>query len=222
VTQVQPPPPPVGPPLPIPAPGGGLAVAALVLGLCSFIPFAGPMLGLTAVILGIVALAQKAVRRGMATAGIVTGAAGVLLWTALLVAFILPPVRRAKGLAKQAVCQANLSSIAKGYIIYATEWDTPPLDIDILVSSVGSPQMFKCPCATSGRASDYFYLAPGADADPQTIIACDFKGNHPDGSRNVARHEGSVSRLTEAEFQAELGQPHNAAFAAALRKVEGP
>ena len=61
----------------------------------------------------------------------------------------------------------------------------------------------------------------GGGGPSLTIIACDLKSNHKEG-RNVLHLQGSVAWRTEAAFQSELAQPHNAAFAAALKKAEGP
>jgi hypothetical protein len=187
-----------------------------VLGLCSLIM--GPVPGLIGLILGIVALAQKTLRRGMAITGIVTGTVSLLLMPALLV----PAFRHGRNSARISVCAANLNSIGKGYFIYAAKYDTPPPDIDTLIRQGTAAKAFQCPSARTGRRSDYFYLPAGGDADPLTIIACDFKGNHPDGTRSVLTHTGMVRTLSEAAFQVELTQPYNAAFAEALRKVEGP
>lgn len=220
MTHMQPPPVPAAPPPVAAGRGDGMAVAALVLGLCSII--LGTVPGLIAIILGIVALAQKTLRRGMAITGIVTGTVGLLLVPALLVSILLPSLGRARSLAKISICSANLNTIGKGYHIYLTEYDAPPADIDALIGVSLTPAVFKCPCAKSGRPADIFYLPAAMDADPLTIVACDFKGNHPDGSRNVLTNMGTVRALSEAAFQAELSQPYNTAFAAALRKVEGP
>jgi hypothetical protein len=48
----------------------------------------------------------------------------------------------------------------------------------------------------------------------------DLKGNH-EQIRCVLFKDGSVTSMTEAEFQAALKLPRNAAFAAALKKAGG-
>jgi hypothetical protein len=77
-----------------PTPSGGMAVTALVLGIIAvvsgWIPGWGIFIGLIAVIFGVIALAKKQ-SKGMAIAGIVTGALGaltsviVLIFTVVLV-----------------------------------------------------------------------------------------------------------------------------------------
>ena len=88
------------------------------------------------------------------------------------------------------------------------------------------------PSAEPNRRCDYFYLPPkglmglggdGAEtrpaAPPDALMLCDYEGNH-EGCRNVAFATCRVKHLTEAEFQAALAKPVNAAFAAALKKAE--
>ena len=82
-----------------------------------------------------------------------------------------------------------------------------------------------CPCVRSdsrpaGRKYDYFYFPPSPGGN-QTMVVCDYGNNHRDGSRNVVFADGSVRRLSPADFQAELADPANAAFAEALRQAEG-
>ena len=57
--------------------------------------------------------------------------------------------------------------------------------------------------------------------DPQIMIVCDRKGNHPDGRRNVLFYDLSVRPMKKAQFESELKLPRNAAFAKALAKAEG-
>ncbi|GAG07928.1 unnamed protein product, partial [marine sediment metagenome] len=68
------PPPMLRPPLPggkLPAKRAeGLALAALILGICAFVPVFGLLCGPAALILGIVALAKKTSRKDMAIGGI--------------------------------------------------------------------------------------------------------------------------------------------------------
>jgi len=125
--------PPEAPPLPeYPAPppretrGKGLAIAALVCGICGFIPCFGLLPGLVGVILGIVAMAIGTRARGMAIAGLATGCAGLGLHVLFLLAgFIGLPLGmgRSRELAKQAACMANLNSVGKAIALYTTNND---------------------------------------------------------------------------------------------------
>jgi hypothetical protein len=141
-----------------------------------------------------------------------------------LAALLVPALQQAQELTNRTVCMSNLRSINSAIILYKAEnW---PADLQTLPAAyVGSPKLFVCPCVRGdrrpvGRTYDYFYFPPKSDAAPRTIIACDFGGNHRDGSRNVLRAAGSVHRMSAGEFQAALADPANAAFAAALSQAE--
>ena len=74
--------------------GTGLAVAALV---CGIVGLCVPLLGIVAIILGVVYLARpQPSGRGLAIAGIVTGVLGLLSTVALLLALLLPALRQAR------------------------------------------------------------------------------------------------------------------------------
>jgi len=208
-----------------PRPGSSLPVAALILGLCGIVPFLGVLAGLTGVILGIVSLAKGAGRNGMAVTGIITGLVLPTIGTAtLMVAVLVPALGHAREVAKRALCGSHLNCIGKGMVMYGAEnGDAYPPDLDLLVESgMVTPKMLQCPSTDGSRKVDYFYLPPAQpNASAKTLVACDLAGNHKDG-RNVLYAAGNVKWRSEQVFQAELANPLNAAFAAALRKIEGP
>jgi len=112
--------------------------------------------------------------------------------------------------------------------MYLTESNhRPPGDLQTLADRqlLGLPKALQCPSAHSGRSCDYFYFSPAGPEEVElpgeTMVACDLDGNHPDG-RNVLYMDGHVAWMSEAHFQVVLTEPQNAAFAAALKKVEGP
>ena len=202
-----------------------LAVAALVLGICGFIPILGLLCGPAGIILGIVALAKNTSRKGMATAGLITGGVGILLHMVVI------PVGMyyAKEQAKQLLCQANLHGIGTSIIIYSSENnDTYPPNLEMMISNSEMPEaLLKCPSAKSDRDCDYFYSPPAKKTTDvmdfqNTIMACDLKGNHSGKGRNVLFTDGHGQWMTEDEFQTALQQSYNATFAKALREAEGP
>lgn len=94
-TPVPTPTPPAEPaaPAPVsPTPTNGLAVAALVTGIVAvitgWVPFWGLLVGVAAVVLGILGL-KKATGKGMAIAGLVTGAVGALWGLLVSVLFVI-------------------------------------------------------------------------------------------------------------------------------------
>jgi len=125
------------------------------------------------------------------------------------------------------LCRGNLHGLGKAMFNYATEHDRwfPP-DVEVLVDRYVDPWDLECPSAptdSSGfsRDCDYFLRARGrlGDIRPDAILACDYIGNHS-GGRNVLHADGLVTWLSEAEFQAELAEAHNASFREGLRSAE--
>jgi type II secretory pathway pseudopilin PulG len=104
----------------------GLAIASLVLGCLFIIPCLGPVCGLTAIILGIVALNTISKNQetfkgtGLAIAGIVLGAVGTIIAViGLLAAIAIPNLLRARTAANEASAQAIIRSIATAAETYA-------------------------------------------------------------------------------------------------------
>ena len=220
------------PPAPVEAPPidgpkvSGLAIAALILGICSFVPLLGLLTGPVAIVLGIVALARKVSGKGLAIGGVATGLAGLVLVQAMMIAAItilLPALSHSRELPNRVSCQANLNAIGKAIALYkASNRDIYPPDVHYLVRAefIGE-KMLRCPSSDSGREMDYFYLPSTEEADGQTIVACDYRRNHKDG-RGVLFAGLYVKYMSEKAFQVDLDLPINAEFAAALREAEGP
>jgi len=236
-------PPPVAPPASPPPQAGArkssaLAVGALILGLCGIVPILGILLGGIGIVLGIVVLAKNAGGKGLAVGGIIAGLVGIVIGQALMVVIMLvPALSRARELSKRALCGGNLNGIGKGIAMYATENnDAYPPNLQVLITEGSvSARMLQCPSAGGNRRCDYFYFPPPGDPaedpaedspyvwrDMELLVACDFKNNHGGEGRNVMYASMLTKWILEDAFQAELAKPVNAAFAAALRKAEGP
>ena len=203
----------------------GLAVAALVLGLCGFVPVLGAVPALLGIILGIVVLAGRRPGRGLAIGGVATGAISLLLLQLLLIPrILLPNLQSAPAPVRRAACQSNLQSIGWAVQVYMnSNDDMGPADLQALVDGdyLGWESL-DCPGEPTLGNVDYFYFRPPADASAESLMACDLKGNHPGDGRNVLLLDGTVKWLNEADFRKLLAQPQNAAFAKALAEVEGP
>lgn len=66
-----------------------MAVAALVLGIASLvIPYGGPVLGVLAIIFGVMGKKKQPEKKGMATAGLIMGIIGVA-WGVILIVIIV-------------------------------------------------------------------------------------------------------------------------------------
>ncbi|HUU21841.1 MAG TPA: hypothetical protein VM389_04830, partial [Phycisphaerae bacterium] len=153
------------PPAPAPAPSGygpaqraaGLAIAALILGLCGFIPFLGFGCGLVGIILAAIALAKKTTSGGLAIGGLITGILGIGMNVVLLTAVMLPALagvrelaRSRRELARRAHCMAKVNAIGKATILYQgnhdDEW-APDLQTLVREGTIS----IKCPSAKAGR-----------------------------------------------------------------------
>ena len=113
--------------------GNTPALLAMIFGLIALpttIVGIGVLLGVAALVLGIIALINVSKdptigRRGQAITGIVTGGLSVLLVPLLLIAaVVLPPMGRARELADRASCSANLRGIMESMILYSAEQAT--------------------------------------------------------------------------------------------------
>jgi prepilin-type processing-associated H-X9-DG protein len=207
----------------VPQPGKGLAVAALILGLVGLIPLLGLVPAIVGIVLGIVALAKKRPGKGMAVAGIVTGGLGLVMIPVWVIVAIVPAVNHALEITRRANCVANLKGMGTALALYTQEYNNEyPQNLDLLIKNGESPKLFKCPSSDVHREFDYFYLAPAKDAPATTFVACDFRNNHKGEVRNVLFMDGHASIMKEPAFQQALTNPENAAFAAALKKAEGP
>ena len=207
-----------------------MPMAALILGICGIVPFLGMGLGLAGVVVGIIALTKGVERKGLAVGGIITGLVLPSITTvALLIAILIPSLSRARESARRTMCEANLHGIFLGLTMYQAEnMDVYPADLDVLVAQRLVPEeTLRCPSAEANRRCDYFFYLPPAKlldemADVSgVVIACDLAGNHRGDGRNVLYLYGNVEVMNEADFQAALADPVNAAFAAALRAAEG-
>jgi hypothetical protein len=140
----------------------------------------------------------------------------------LMVSILLPSVNRARELAKRAVCKTRLKGLGTALELYCQCEEAYPSDLkDLVEENYCSSKQFICPSAGNSKEISYFFLSPKkTDAGP-TFVMCDYKGNH-ENLRNVLLKSGVVKEFSEEAFQAELSQPYNARFAAAIKKAEGP
>jgi hypothetical protein len=203
---------------------GGLAVAAFVLGLCGFIPILGVLLGLIAVILGIVALARSCGcgKKGLAIAGIVLGAVTMLIQP-LVATLMVPAVQRAVELANQASCRANLKGIGTAIAMHRAEDPNGqfPKNMETLIEEgLVTSFAFECPSVEDGQRSYFWHFPKNQRTSGSAFLACDLKGNHPGDGRAILNVSGAVNFLREEKFQSVLREPENAEFAAAM-EAEG-
>ena len=83
-----------------------------------------------------------------------------------------------------------------------------------------SAEVLECPWKPTSASVDYFYFPLPAGTLTNPLMVCDLKANHAGEGRSVHLANGKGRRMTEADFQAELAKPYNAAFAEALAEEE--
>ena len=204
-----------------------LAIAALCLGACAFIPAIAELLppmcvagleffcGLAAIVVGIIALTGRRSGKRIAVVGLVAGMVGMGFWTAWR-----PPFSE---YVRSAICGNNLNSIGKGIALYMGEDEKamPPTLKHLVVADVVSNKRLTCPFAKGdNQGLKYFYLPAPANASQDTVIACGQKGNHV-GGRNVLFADFGVQWMDGESLQLKLAEKQNAAFAKALGAAEG-
>ena len=206
-----------------PSSGKGLAVVAIALGVCAVTPGLGLLAGLGGVLLGVISLRTGRPGRRLAIAGIVLSVAFGLVGTLIGVGIAASMLSQSRATAPRRACEANLNAIGEASHTYTAEnGRRPPSMRALMNAALIEPKAFKCPAADRPGRNDYFvHWAISPDASDLALFACDLKGNHTDG-RNVLWFNGTATFVPERAFQAALTSPENAAFAKALRQLEGP
>ncbi|MCD4825160.1 MAG: DUF4190 domain-containing protein [Phycisphaerae bacterium] len=199
-----------------------LSKTAMNMGTIALLPGLSLLFAPLGVIFGIIALAKKRPKPGLAITGIVLSCLGIFVVTPLAASIILPAFMRARVQARQTISQKNLSSIGKAAAMYAAENnDQYPQQLSRLVSTGKiTEKMLRYP-SHSDTGVAYCYLAPAKGAPAKTIMACEKAGFNEKG-RNVLFVGRYVRRMTNDEFAEALAKPHNAKFAKALKRAEGP
>jgi prepilin-type processing-associated H-X9-DG protein len=229
---VPPPPyqPPMAPPLPAEQSSKGKAVASFVLGLSAFMPFVGFVTGIVAIAMGRAAHRGRTTSKGLATAGIVLGVLGLTIGQlvgSLTIALWVPTLGRARELAKEAVCRANLSSISQGINMYQEEHGTYPASLTEAVATAtdyrraGGYPVLHCPSDQADRSEISYLYAPPLPSDlrvakaggqsDKTLLVIE-RADYHSGMRHVLYIDGSVERVTARWMKNLLAMPQNQRF----------
>lgn len=186
----------------------GLAVTAMVVGLFSLMSC--PVIGIVAIIMGIVALnrssrePQRYGGRGMAIAGIACGG-GSFVTGMMMIGILLPALSQVRELSKRLVCAANLKGIGTSMKIY--EFDNPSagrLTLQDLVDrgDIMSEQLI-CLSNEFGNAN-YVLVSPVKDVPdalpPRTVMLYEPKSNHGDEGGNILFADGHVEFVKSPEY----------------------
>jgi prepilin-type processing-associated H-X9-DG protein len=192
----------------------GLATTSLVLGILAIFCL-GPLTGIAAIVLGL--KAKRSSPSSLATAGIVTGAAGSFLavigW--IFVALVaIPSFARAKEIATRTQDAAHLRLIANALLIYATEnMDRFPPSLAAAAENVRDPHFFvsrnttTTPPVYTLPVTDWHTLVPGFDAHTDFIyVGAGMRSSvEPDVilaySKDIYDHQGRNILFTDAHVE---------------------
>ena len=208
----------------------GFDVAALILGIvavaCSPLGYLSLGPAALTVVFAILGLAQAKRTRSKrkALAGLALGCAGGVLsvLTALNMVALLPTLQDHRDTAARELSAAQLQRIGDALAEHVlTRGNQISPDLQTLVDEgLLDAERLRYPGLGSGRASDYFYLAPAKDAPLDAIVICEFIDCGRSDERLFLRFNGEVGRATETKFQKLAGAPQNQAFFEALRRAE--
>jgi hypothetical protein len=133
-----------------------MAIASLVLGICSIVLCLGPLAGIPAVIMG--HKANSDIRKsggllggtGMAAAGLVTGYFSLMIFmVGFMAAITIPNLVKARRQAQLIACKNNLAIIQTAKEAWARDNGKPddavPVDADLLGAPKHLPEMRQCP-----------------------------------------------------------------------------
>lgn len=214
-----------------PAKTSGMAISSLVLGCCSFITcgIAAIITSPLGLIFGLISMSKVKASDGrlkgwgLALAGTIVSAVGLLLIIPVFAAMFLPALGKAKSKAQTINCVNNLKQLSLGARLYAdANSDTYPAGTnwcDAIMPDVGSPRVYVCPGTTNSRSS-YAYNSKLSglvekDVDPRTVMFFESDaGWNASGGRELMitqpRHfghyvvglaDGSVQQVTEAKLK---------------------
>jgi competence protein ComGC len=212
-----------------PGPPKGMAVAALVLGICSLvIPVLGTVLAIVALVLGIIVLTRvssgQAGGKGMAIGGVVTGGLGLLCAPALAISILLPALSQAREAANRVKCAANLHAVSLQLFTYCSSSESDghlPDSVDRLVADGRvSAEDLVCPSTNdtaapgatpaqqaaslaAGGHDSYLYLGKGLTANqltPDTVLIYEPPTNHHDAYMNVVFGDGRVDAVNKKDL----------------------
>ena len=214
----------------------GLAIAALVLGICGFVPVLGLLAALLGIIFGGVVLATKRPGRGMAVGGLAAGIVSLVVMVGLGVLGSLLAVRVGQTAGQVTVlpavqtppvssCMTRLAIIGSAMQLYTSDRGGQfPATLQDLTDGgqLSQVEAEMCPSSSPAGDEEYFYLPPPAGAGGTVIVACDLTSNHGGNTRGVLYASGQVVWIPDFLFQQMLAQPPNAAFAKALAEAEAP
>jgi hypothetical protein len=186
----------------------GLALTSLILGIAALCV---PLLGIVALILGVMALnqAKREPERyggsGMAIAGISIGAVGTIVsCLALMVGIFLPALGQARQAARQLKSATQMRNIGQALILYAQDnkdwYPEAGADWQARISKYGvAPEVYQAPEDEPGTVSYYYVPGYKSEFKQDRVILVERPGIRRKGG-NVFFDDGHVEFLETAEY----------------------
>ncbi|MGA2440373.1 MAG: GYF domain-containing protein [Tepidisphaeraceae bacterium] len=191
----------------------GMAIASLVCGLLICVP----VCSLLAIIFGIIGIRQtgggKRGGQGMAIAGLVLGAVGLMFFLPLSVSILLPSLNRARETANRVKCASNERQIGQAILLYCNEnhGQYPPDLPTLLKTEDITTSVFVCPSSNdtpasspdkllSGGHCSYVYVGQGLTqgADPSTVVLYERHDAHGGDGVNMLFGDGHVEFMPKS------------------------
>lgn len=194
-------------PSPMPPSGektSGLAIASLVLGICSLA--CSIFTAIPALICGGMALARinrpasGLGGRGQAIAGLILGGLGMFLTLPVMAGMLIPALQATRGRAQEAACANNVRQIGVAIRMYSMEnTNRLPANLEDLKPYIPNiDRLSRCPARpAAGIAYELTHETDRLDGVPDAIILKEVPGNHRGGVRTVLRADGAVERRTD-------------------------
>jgi prepilin-type processing-associated H-X9-DG protein len=211
-----------------PAKTSGLAVWSLVLGIAGIALCLGPLTGIPALIMGIIALKNirssggRQTGEGMAMGGVITGGISFVMIAvmAMMAGMLLPALARAREEARKAVCKSNLENIGLCVMMYSQDNDNkPPEKLSQLYPEYATDLgLFMCPSSdktiTSADQIDTespYVLVPAVTPGSvgPVVLAYERRGMH-EGGTNVLFADGHVEWVSGDRLDQLIGNPPGA------------
>jgi prepilin-type processing-associated H-X9-DG protein len=205
----------------------GLAVWSLVLGIAGIALCLGPIAGIPALIMGIIALKNirssggQLAGEGMAMGGVITGGISFVMIAvmAMMAGMLLPALARAREEARKAVCKSNLKNIGLCVMMYAQDNDNklPEKLSQLYPEYVKDLSLFVCPSSGKTIASadqidteTPYVLVPGVALGGGTAVLVYEKRGMHEGGTNVLFADGHVEWVSGDRLDQLIGNPPGA------------
>jgi len=202
----------------------GMAIGAMVCGIIGIVTCLFPI-GIVGVILGIIAIVRASHEphryggKGMAVAGICTGAISIVTAGLFLPSVALPALVRGRVLAKRTIAASHLGSIGSAAFVYANQYDgCYPPNLQVLVDEglIKADELIDLASLNEPPACDFYYVSGlTTKDDPHWIVAYSDPAVSNGEGANVLFVDSHVEwfeepALSEAidDFQAAYQQRH--------------